>query len=65
MSLPLSEELNLLAKLGNLFRQSLNSGHRMSPRITDRIIDGVVHQTRFAEGAEFTETAIQLTSFLR
>jgi len=36
----------------------------MLPRITDRIVVGMVHQTRFAEGTGFSETAIQLTSVL-
>ena len=36
----------------------------MSPRITDRIIDCMVHQTSFGEGVGLSETAIQLTSFL-
>ena len=35
----------------------------MSPRITDRVVDGVAGQTRFAEGAGFSETAVQLTLF--
>jgi len=55
MSLPLSKELDLLAKLGNLFWQSLSGGHC---RIMDRIVDGMVDQTRFAVGAGLSETAI-------
>ena len=35
----------------------------MSPRITGKSIDCVVHQTSFAEGAGFSETAIQLAPF--
>ena len=58
MSLPFSKELDLLAKLGDLFWQSLNGGHCMSPRITDRIIDGMAEQTRFAVDTGLSETAI-------